>query len=197
MDFKDVARRRRMVRNYTSEPVERAALERIVKTARRAPSAGFTQGQYFIVVTDDATRKAVAELAGESDYVDKGFPAWMSSAPAHIVVCVSEADYHARYREPDKLTADRTEIEWPIPYWWVDVGASLMLALLAAVDEGLVAGFFGFHRLAGLNDLLDIPPEVTPIGVVTVGHPAPDRPGSSTRGWKPEERIIHWERWTP
>jgi nitroreductase len=109
---------------------------------------------------------------------------------------VSEADYHARYSESDKLATDGREIEWPIPYWWVDIGASLMLLLLAAVDEGLAAGFFGVHRLEGLRDLLGVPEEVTPIGVVTLGHAAPDKRSSSlARGRKPSTQVVHEERW--
>ena len=196
MDFAEVLRRRRMVRNYTGEPVDPAAVDRVVEAARRAPSAGFTQGAYLLVVTERDTRSAIAGLAGEEGYVARGFDPWMSSAPVHVVVCVSERDYRDRYREPDKRGADDAEVEWPIPYWWVDAGAVLMLLLLAAVDEGLGAGFFGFHRLAGLNELLGIPEHVSPIGVVTLGHPAPDRrSGSVARGRRPRSEVVRRERW--
>lgn len=197
MEFTEVIRKRRMVRNYTNEPVNPACVERLIAAARRAPSAGFSQGQYLVVVTDAGTRRAVAELAGEPEYVAAGFDPWISRAPVHFVVCTSEADYHRRYQEPDKLTADGREIEWPIPYWWVDAGASMLLLLLAAVDEGLGAGFLGVHSIPGLQELLEIPAEVTPIGIVTVGHPADDRrSGSLRRGWKPAERVVHREHWT-
>ena len=39
-----------------------------------------------------------------------------------------------------------------MPYWWVDAGASMMLLLLAAVDEGLAAGFLGSHRMSGFEN---------------------------------------------
>lgn len=196
MEFRDVVARRRMVRNYTSEPVDPAAVERIVEAARRGPSAGFTQGQYFIVLTDDASRRALAEVAHEEEYVAQGMDPWISSAPVHIAVCTSEADYRRRYAEPDKRSKDGREHDWPVPYWWVDAGASLMLLLLAAVDEGLAAGFFGVHRLEGLSATLGLPPDVTPIGVVTLGHAAPDRrSGSLERGWRPLGDVVHRERW--
>src|SRR5688500_1560068 len=195
MGFSDLLARRRMVRNYTSEPVDEAAIDRIVDAARRAPSAGFSQGQRFIVVTDPEVRKQIADAADEPEYVAAGFDPWISSAPVHVVVCVREDDYHERYREPDKL-ADGDEIEWPVPYWWVDAGAALMLVLLAAVDEGLAAGFVGFHALPSIKQILDIPDDVTPIGVVTLGHPAPDRKsGSLKRGRKPKEQTIYRDRW--
>ena len=196
MELKEVVRRRRMVRNYTSDPVDPDSVARIVEIARRSPSAGFAQGQYFVVLTDAATRRAVADLADEPASVAAGLDPWVSSAPVHVVVCTSEADYHRRYQEPDKLRPDGTEIEWPIPYWWVDAGAALMALLLAAVDEGLAAGFFGVHRLDGLAELIGLPPDVVPIGVVTLGYPAPDRRSRSlARGWKPSEETVHQERW--
>ena len=195
MEFKEVLRKRRMVRNYTSTPVASESVTRIVAAARRAPSAGYSQGQKFIVVTDEKTRHEIAAAADESDYVANGFDPWISSAPVHVVVCVREDDYHERYREMDKLV-DGDEIQWPVPYWWVDAGAGLMLILLAAVDEGLAAGFVGFHALPEIKSLLHIPADVTPIGVVTIGHPAPDRKsGSLKRGRKPHTETVFRNRW--
>lgn len=195
MRFREVLAKRRMVRNYTAAPVDPATVDRIVDAARRAPSAGFSQGQRFIVVTDAGVRKDIADAADEPEYVANGFDPWISSAPVHVVVCVREDDYHERYREPDKLN-DGAEIEWPVPYWWVDAGAALMLILLAAVDEGLGAGFVGFHALPSIKSKLGIPDDVTPIGVVTIGHPAPDRKsGSLARGRKPKEQVVFRDRW--
>lgn len=185
-----------MVRNYTGEPIDTDALRRVVEAGRRTPSAGFSQGQAFVVVTDRADRAAIAGLAGEARYVEAGFDPWISRAPAHVVICVSEAAYRRRYREPDK-SPDGREPDWPVPYWWVDAGAALQNILLAAVDEGLAAGFLGCHAVAGLAEMLDIPEEYLPIGVVTIGHPAPDRPsGSLSRGRRPAEEVIHWDRWS-
>lgn len=196
MEFAEVLARRRMVRNYRDEPLDRDTLARVAEAALRAPSAGFSQGQAVIVVTDPEIRSRIASAADEEAYVARGFDPWISRAPAHVVLCVSEEAYHRRYRMPDKLDAEGREIEWPIPYWWVDIGASLMAVLLAAVDEGLAAGFLGTHAIADLKSILDIPDEYTPIGIVTVGHPAPDRRSSSLDlGRRPRPAVLHWQRW--
>jgi nitroreductase len=197
MEFAEVVRKRKMIRNYLDKPVDPDALERILDAARRTPSAGHSQGQYLVVVTEAATRKAIAELGDEAHYVASGMPPWMSTAPVHVVVCVRENDYHARYREPDKLTDKGSEMDWPVPYWWVDAGATLMLVLLATVNEGLSAGVFGSHRLDGLKELLGIPDDVAPVGVVTIGHAASTATtGSAKRGRKTPDRVVHRERWT-
>ncbi len=190
MDFYEAVRRRRMVRNYTEEPVDGAAVERIVAAAAKSPSAGFSQGVSFVVVTDAGRRAEIARIAGEPEYVARGFDPWVSRAPVHVVVCVSEEEYHRRYREPDKLV-DGEERPWPIPYWWVDAGAAMMVVLLAAVAEELAAGFLGAHDVPGLATCLGLPGDVVPVGIVTIGHPAPDRRSSSLdRGWKPAAQVV-------
>lgn len=183
-----------MVRNYEPAAVAPEVLVRILETGRRAPSAGFSQGQTFVVVTEAPLRRAIAALAGEDDHVARGFDRWLSVAPVHVVVCVDEDAYGRRYAAVDKAASDPAE--WPVPYPLLDCGASLMMLLLAAVDEGLAAGFIGAHRLEGIKDLLDIPEAVVPVGLVTVGHPAPDRRSRSVAaGRKPLNQVVHWERW--
>ncbi len=183
-----------MVRNYTDSPVSAAVLQRIAAAALRAPSAGYSQGVAVVLVEDDATRTAIADLADEAGYVEKGFDPWISRAPAHLIIAVSEKVYRDRYDEPDKLDSAGHAIDWPVPYWWVDAGASMMASLLAAVDEGLAAGFLGVHDVPGLASLLGLPDDFEPIGVITLGHPAPDRKsGSLSRGKKPS--MIHHNQW--
>jgi nitroreductase len=185
------------VRNYVEEPIPRETLERIVARGRRIPSGGFSQGLRLIVVTDQATRRGIAALAEEHEYVAMGYDPWISRAPAHIVIGTREEDYHDRYRQPDKLQEDGSEIHWPVPYWHVDAGAAMMLLMLAAVDEGLAAGVFGVLDWAPIWELLGIPDDVLPVAVVTVGKPAPETRDRSSRarGWKPLDEVVRWERW--
>jgi nitroreductase len=196
MDFADVLRRRKAVRSYLPDSVPRETLERIVARGRKIPSAGHSQGLRLVVVTDTETRKQIAELGGEAYYIEMGMEPWMSTAPAHIVVAVREDDYHDRYREADKLTDEGEEMVWPVPYWFIDAGAAVMLLWLAALDEGLACGVFGTHAWDELRELLGIPSDVTPVAVLTVGKDGKDTvPGSAKRGWKPIDDVVRWERW--
>lgn len=185
-----------MVRSYRPDPIPPDVVQRIVRTIRRAPSAGFSQGTRLLVVTDQGRRAEVAEAIAAGAWTD-----WIATAPVHVVVLVREDDYHDRYRQPDKLQAGR-EIEWPVPYWFVDAGAALMLLLLAAIDEGLAAGFFGVgaDEMAEFRRLLELPDDLAVVGVVTVGYEAPDRESEwltsrFTQMRKPLEEIVQSERW--
>jgi nitroreductase len=196
MEFEQVVRKRRMTRNFREEPVPPEVIDRILDLARRGPSAGYTQGQDFIVITREDLRLAVARLAGEEYYVSAGFDPFLSRAPVLVVACTNEAAYHRRYQEPDKVNEDGTEIDWPVPYWYMDVGCAVMILLLAAVDEGLAAGFVGIWDLQAFRELLHIPDEVMPIGVIPVGYPAADTPSPSLkRGRKPFGEFVHRETW--
>jgi FMN reductase [NAD(P)H] len=202
VEFRDLLPLRRMVRHYTPEPVSREVVERIVATVRRAPSAGYSQGQRLLVVTDPDARAEIARIMSESGWttLDDREP-WLESAPVHVLVCTREDDYHDRYRSPDKLV-DGAEIEWPVPFWFVDAGAALMLLLLAAIDEGLAAGLSGVEGAAAesIHAAFAIPDDVTVVALVTVGAPAPD-PGWSavtsrrSQPRRPPRETIRWERW--
>lgn len=195
-DFADVVRKRRMVRNFTDEPVAPEVLERIIATAQRAPSAGFSQGVVFVSVTDADTRRAIGQIGGEEHYVAGGFDPFISGAPVQVVICTNEQLYHDRYNERDKVDDDGNEIHWPVPYWHTDAGCSLMLLLLAAVNEGLGSAFIGVPNPSDLQDLLGIPDDYLPIGVVMLGHAAPDvKSGSLKRGHRSLDAIWHQERW--
>ena len=196
MEFKEVLAKRRMVRSYADEPIPGESLDRIALAGLRGPSAGYSQGIALVVVTEQSRRQAIAALAREPEYLTAGFDPWISRAPAQIVIAVSEKVYRERYRAADKLDLGGAETKWPVPYWWVDAGAALMAVLLTAVDEGLAAGFLGVHAIPELATIVELPEDFRPIGVVTIGHKAPDRRSSSLdRGKKPRETVLHREVW--
>jgi nitroreductase len=196
MEFKEVLARRRMVRNHLPDPIDPAVLERIGMAGLSAPSAGHSQGQSIVLVTDEARRAHIAELAGEQEYVDRGFDPWLSTAPAHLIICASPDRYFERYDAPDKEAASDPRSDWDVPYWWIDAGATFMAILLAAVDEGLSAGFLGAHAIPGLAEAIGLPEHQHAIGVATIGKAAPDRrSGSLDRGDRPRSEVLHWQRW--
>ncbi|CAN5905087.1 hypothetical protein BH23ACT10_BH23ACT10_21850 [soil metagenome] len=186
-----------MVRHYHPDPVDPAVVERIIDAARRGPSAGFTQGIDFVVVTDDAMRGQIAEVCREPEYIAQGRQPWVSVAPVHVVPCVSPGSYRRRYAEADKANS-RGPDGWDVPFWLVDGGAALMLLLLAATSEGLGAGVLDIADRDGLRDVLGIPTDVEPLCLVTLGHAADAQPPSSASR-RPRRALsdqLRWQCWT-
>ena len=187
MEFARVIRKRRMIRAFKPDSVPRRSLDRILQLAQHYPSAGFSQGVAFVVVTDREKRSRLQKLNR-----------LRGDAPVLIVPCMSEKIYHDRYREPDKIQADGTEIEWPVPYWVFDVGCASLIILLTAVNEGLVAYFAGAFTPDILREELGIPDHFQPVGVISIGYPDydADTPSPSLkRGRRPFGEAVHFEKW--
>ncbi len=201
MEFRDVVRRRRMIRTYDDRPVDRAVVDRALAHATHAPSAGFSQGWGFLVLDEPADLDrfwaATVDPGEEPDAWLRG----MRTAPVLIVPCSSKAAYLARYAEQDKGWTDRDEARWPVPFWHLDTAMAALLILLTAVDEGLGGCFFGIppERVAAVKHAFDIPATFDPIGAITLGHRVPDpgTPGSAaTRPRKDPAEVVHRGRWT-
>jgi FMN reductase [NAD(P)H] len=199
--FWELLRRRRMVRDYLPDPIDHETIEKIVGTVRRAPSGGFSQGHRLVVVTEAGTRRALAALAGEAEYVALGHRPWISTAPVHVVVCTREESYHERYRKDDKLV-DGEEISWPAPYWYVDAGSMFMLLQLAALAEGLGTGVYGVpgEQVEPLKKLLGLPDDIAFVCVVTIGKQPPRADDTAlvsrlTQARRPLDELVRWERW--
>lgn len=200
MEFQDVVRRRRMVRNYADRAVDPAIIDRAIDNATRAPSAGFSQGWAFLRLdTPDDVRSFWVASSDDVDHPD----AWldgMMRAPVVILPCSSRAAYLDRYAEPDKGWTDRDEARWPKPFWHMDAAMASLLILQTATDAGLGACFFGVvpEREPAVRATFGIPDEFDPVGVITVGHPA-DTAGAkgspSRRSRTPWTDVVHHGHW--
>jgi nitroreductase len=194
MELAEVIRRRRMVRSYDpAREVDPAVLDRLLDHATRAPSAGFSQGWDFVVLREAVDRQRFWDATSDDGPAD----AWltrMRTAPV-LVLCLSDKDaYLDRYAEPDKGWTDRDEAHWPVPYWDVDTGMAALLMLLTAVDAGLGACLFGVpaERHEAVKAAFAVPSGRRIVGVVSVGHPAPDlRSPSLRRGRRPVRVVAH------
>jgi nitroreductase len=206
MEFADVVRQRKMVRSFTDEALPPGTADRLLRVASRAPSAGFSQGYSFLVLEGD-DREPLWELlydasASDRTTADDGTEQVdaLKRAPLVIVPLACKDIYLDRYARPDK-GLDRDEAVHPIPYWYVDAGFTALLTLLAVVDEGLGAVFFGIGgaaEIGGFRARYGVPPQWDPIGAVAIGYPDPGtdpvppaRPGDR----KPLADLVHRGRW--
>ncbi|MCW2766627.1 MAG: Nitroreductase [Nocardioides sp.] len=200
MEFQDVVRRRKMIRNYAETPVDRAIVDRAIGNATRAPSAGFSQGWAFLVLDTPAdVRRFWAATADDLDAPDDWL-AGMMRAPVVVLPCSSRAAYLKRYAEPDKGWEDRAEARWPMPFWHMDAAMAALLILQTAVDEGLGSCFFGIppERDQAVRRAFGIPDDFDPVGVITIGHRVAD-PGAAgspaRRVRKSLDDVLHRGTW--
>jgi nitroreductase len=139
-----------MIRGFTTDPLPAGTADRLLATASRAPSAGFSQGFSFLVLEDpeqcapfwrllyEQAAQAGEAAASEAAQVDA-----LSAAPLVIVPLASKDVYLNRYAQPDKAWTAQYEDRWAVPYWYIDTGFATLLILLAVVDASLGAVFFG------------------------------------------------------
>lgn len=198
VEFQEVVRRRRMVRNFDGRPVAPEIVERILDNATRAPSAGFSQGWAFLVLDTPAD---VARFWSTVTPPGQGTDPWsagMRRAPVLVVALSCKDAYLDRYAEPDKGWTDRDESRWPVPYWDVDTGMAALLMLLTITDEGLGGCFFGIppEGTESFRTEFGVPAEYTPVGAIAIGHRAPDRTSPSLRrGRRSVNDVVHRGHW--
>lgn len=195
-----MVRRRRMVRDFSDKPVPAAVLEQLMTNATRVPSAGFSQGVAFIVLTDAGQRRLFWEATSGPDWRGESESEPLTRAPVVIVPLSHKQAYLDRYGLPDKAhTPLSREEHWPAPYWDIDAGFGAMMILLTAVDLGLGALFFAvFQGGDALMRALGVPDGYRPIGAIALGYPTS---GETTKpelasGRRPSDEIVKWERWS-
>jgi nitroreductase len=187
-----------MVRRYDPErPVPDEVITTALGNAIRAPSAGFSQGWDFVVLSRPEERQTYWAATTDPDDEPDSWLVGLSSAPV-LILCLSDAGtYLRRYAEPDKGWADMDEARWPVPYWDVDTGMAALMILLTAVDQGLGACFFGTPPEAheDVFEAFGIPHDRNLVGVVSLGYPvAHARSGSLRRGRRELDQVAHYGR---
>jgi nitroreductase len=196
MEFREVVRRRRMVRSFSTEPVAPDVLDQLLTDALRAPSAGNSQGRELVVLEGpDQTATFWDTTLPVERRADFAWPGLLD-APVLVLPFADPTRYVDRYAEPDKV---RTGLgsgadAWGVPYWTVDTAFAAMTLLHGVVDAGLGALFFGiFRNEAVLCRRLGVPDPLRPIGAIAIGHPAVEpRPGRSAgRPHRGIDQAVH------
>jgi nitroreductase len=154
MDFDEVIRKRKMVREYDQDKqISDKIIMKLIRNAHRAPSAGHTQVQEFIIIKDHAIKKKLRKAAVSQEYVE--------NAPVLIVVCSNTSRSISRYGSRGKQF-----------YSIIDGAFASMLILLTAVNEGIGACFVGAFDDNKVSEILELPEFVKPIGIICIGYPA-------------------------
>jgi len=168
----DAVYQRRSVRKFTSDPVDCQIVEKLIRDAQMAPSAGNLQARDFIVVTNTAVKTKLKKAA-----LDQKF---LVQAPVIIVFC-------ANTPRSSRIYSGRGEL-----YSIQDASISAMVMTLAAHDMGLATCWVGAFNNADTSDILMIPHNIRPICMLALDYPA-DTPDTPDR--IDASKLIHWESW--
>jgi nitroreductase len=173
VDFETVVKRRRMCREFMERDVPQEKIDRILDLASRYPSAGHTEPQEFILVHDRRMKEDLAHAALDQTFV--------AQAPVVIVVVSDVRRSARRYGERG------------VRFFSIIDGAFVaMLILLAVVEEGLGACFVGSFYDEQVQEVLSLPQEVRPIGIIPIGYCA-EGPRKFRR--RSREQIVHRDRY--
>jgi len=173
MELEEAIRNRRSIRAYKPKPVEEEKIERVLEAARWTPSAGNLQSVEYTVVKDSETRRKLSEASLGQDHV--------RDAPVDIVVCCNLpkiSHYGPRGRELYSIQ---------------ESGACIQNIMLAAHSLGLGTCWVGAFSEEKVKEILGIPENVRPVGIITLGYPD-EKPKSSRHALK-DSVFEHGYRW--
>lgn len=212
MELYDVMRTTAAIREFTDDPLPDEVLHRILDAARFAPSGGNRQGAHLVLVTDQATREALAELnepavrryvaqsgAGEKPWnplhppgpspeeieatdVPASFIQPVLTAPVVIVVAVDLGVVAAMDQDLDRIGLVSGASVYPLA-WNI---------LLAARAEGYGGTFttMAVAREPQVKELLGLPEEYAVACVIPLGKPV-KQPTKLKR--QPIEEFVTWQ----
>lgn len=187
-----------MTRSFDPSPLESSTVHDMVGLALRAPSAGFSQGSHFVVLSGESV-SAFWAISGLGVHLADRRPGVLR-APTVILAVGDPGRYVARYAEPDKAASGLdSEAAWAVPHWLTDTAMAVQNLLLLAEARGLGALYFGVFRNADrVAEHFGIPSGMSLLGAVALGCRADDDlpTGSPTRNARrPSDEVIHPERW--
>ena len=199
MEFDDVIKRRRSVRRFNDQRPDPRVVDRIIDQARRAPTAGFSQGVDFLVLDDPAALDDLWELIEDPEFPSEEEDR-DTRPPVLVLVWSDPQRYLARYAAPDKIEFGMDKAEaWPVQFWDIDAGMASMQLQLAAVNAGLDTWFFGIpYGEDAVRERFGVPADRKQIGVIALGYRHDgEQPASSVvkRRRRALEEQLHRNGW--
>ncbi len=147
--FIDIAKKRFSCRSYSTQPVEKEKVQKIMEAARIAPSANNFQPWYFYVIQDD--KNLLSQIH------DTYHRQWFNDAQVVIVAC---ADYEKAWirQEDGKNHAE------------IDVAIAIDHITLAATDLDLTTCWVCHFDVPKVKEILQMPENREPIALIPVGY---------------------------
>lgn len=168
MDYFELIEKRASIRSYLKREIEEEKLQKILKAANSAPSAGNLQGYEMVVVQDERKRRNLAKAAYGQSFVHQ--------APVNLVFLQdpqrSGRKYKTRGRELYSLQ---------------DATIAATFAHLASFDLGLGSCWVGAFDEAGVKEVLET--ELRPVVLIVIGYP---KSKGGRTGRRKLEDLVSW-----
>lgn len=143
--------KRRSIRVYKDQPIEKEKIDKLIEAARLAPTAGNRQNFKLVIVdyTEKDLKKTLAVACNQQHFVGEA---------SHIVAGISEPDYK-----------------------WHQVDTAIVLEHIAleAVELGLGTCWIGAFKEDDVKKILKVPNDKKVIALLVIGYSAespPSRP---------------------
>jgi len=193
--FYDVMRQRRTIREFSSTPVPRAAIEWIIRAAGTSPSGANKQPWRFVAISDPATKRKIREAAEAEErefYERRASPEWLADlgplgTDAHKPFLESAPWLIAVF----KLMKTDPPEHGQVYYVSESVGIAVGMLLAAAHHAGLATLTHTPSPMGFLGEILGRPAHERPYLLIPVGFPAPEAQVPDIQR-HPIERILHW-----
>lgn len=170
--------RRRTVRDFSSEPIDRSVIETCLSIAGRAPSGANQQPWKFVVVTDSSVKRKIREAAEEVElqfYTKEATKKWrdalkslgtgprkefLEEAPCLIVIFAEQYSY--------------TSVGEKVKHYYVkeSVGIATGMLITALHKAGLASLTYTPVNMTFLNEVLSRPSSEKPFMILVTGYPS-------------------------
>ncbi|HPE17156.1 MAG TPA: nitroreductase family protein [Tenuifilaceae bacterium] len=178
--FYSIIQNRQSDRSYTGKPVEKEKLQRIIESARIAPSACNAQPWRFIIVDNPELKNKLADTTSSRVL---GMNHFTKQAPIHIVIVMESANLSSSFGSMVKRK------HFPL----IDIGIAAEHICLAATAEGLGSCMIGWFDEAKVKKLLSIPNNKRPVLIITLGYPS--KPETREKRRKTTEEIVQYNKY--
>lgn len=153
-DFFETVRHRHSIRTYQANaPIEAEKLHAVLEMACAAPSAGDLQSYRIFVISREELRQHLASAADDQQFI--------SQAPVSLVFCADTGRSARRYGDRGKTL-----------YAVQDATIAATYAQLAIVAAGMGSTWVGDFNEREVAKLLQLPTDVIPIAIISLGYPA-------------------------
>lgn len=165
----DTITQRRSIRKYEDRKIEKEILDKILEAGRLAPSASNRQDWKFIMVTEPDLLKKVAAAMPQDFGQD---------AAAILIGC-------GKNDNTDLMRCDQPKAP-------MDLSIATSYMQLVAWEEGIGSCWVGSFYTEPVREALNIPEDMTPITLTTLGYPA-ENPKARER--KSSEEVISYNKY--